>query len=456
MIESERQENPEPTAEERRRAVCDAMAISPGLIRFASRFTRSLHDAEDAYQRAMEIALTRAPVTDRKRFLAWLRTVLKHEALAIAGERLREATGVEEDVADSPILAPGPGPEATVEWRTRYLAIQDAISRLTESQRICLMLQSAGASYDQIADLTGFSLRKIERSVIEGRNGLKAWEVSLEAGEVCLDLDPAIERSATGEAAGREANSVERHVKHCHGCRALLASRSRRAQTFAALVPAALVAQPLSTATPDPGPYLAAWDRAFGGLTVRAGQLVQLGIELPGTALGRAAAGAGALALALFTAAPIVSDYVGNDPAAAPEPAAVVETPPDTPSRVSEPPVAATPAPVEASLRASADPRREPGDITVPGSARKPASGSQEARSQPTVADSRHDLAGQGPSVAAAPQPAAAGGGGVPAVPTPAPPSAPAPTTAQLTNADVVIPHEAPQPGPDGAVIYGD
>ena len=43
--------------------VATAMASAPGLIRYASRFTRSVEDAEDAYQRAMEIALTRAPVT---------------------------------------------------------------------------------------------------------------------------------------------------------------------------------------------------------------------------------------------------------------------------------------------------------------------------------------------------------------------------------------------------------
>ncbi len=49
---------PSPTAEQRRAAACLAMSKAPGLIRFAARYTRSLHDAEDAYQRSMEIALT--------------------------------------------------------------------------------------------------------------------------------------------------------------------------------------------------------------------------------------------------------------------------------------------------------------------------------------------------------------------------------------------------------------
>ena len=81
---------PPPTDDERRAAACRAMAAAPGLIRFASRYTRSLHDAEDAYQRTMEIALTRAPVTEPRRFMAWLHTVLRNEALAVAGARRRE------------------------------------------------------------------------------------------------------------------------------------------------------------------------------------------------------------------------------------------------------------------------------------------------------------------------------------------------------------------------------
>ena len=42
-----------PTDEQRRAAACMAMSKAPGLIRFAARYTRSLHDAEDAYQRSM-------------------------------------------------------------------------------------------------------------------------------------------------------------------------------------------------------------------------------------------------------------------------------------------------------------------------------------------------------------------------------------------------------------------
>ena len=90
--------HPPPSADDRRQAACMAMGSAPGLIRFAARYTRSLHDAEDAYQRAMEIALTRAPVTEQRRFMAWLHTVLRNEALAVAKIRRREGPGLEADV----------------------------------------------------------------------------------------------------------------------------------------------------------------------------------------------------------------------------------------------------------------------------------------------------------------------------------------------------------------------
>src|SRR4249920_2640696 len=110
---------PQPTPDERRHAACLAMGKAPGLIRFAARYTRSLHDAEDAYQRTMEIALARAPVTDTPRFMAWLHTVLRHEALAVARTRRRESPGVETDVAAAVAdrVEDGVAIDAVAEWR---------------------------------------------------------------------------------------------------------------------------------------------------------------------------------------------------------------------------------------------------------------------------------------------------------------------------------------------------
>ena len=123
-----------PTAEQRRAAACMAMGKAPGLIRFAARYTRSLHDAEDAYQRSMEIALEGAPVTEPRRFMAWLHTVLRHEAIAVARARRREGPGAEADVAETcaELVPDSLAIDAVAEWRERYRFLQDGLAGLTD------------------------------------------------------------------------------------------------------------------------------------------------------------------------------------------------------------------------------------------------------------------------------------------------------------------------------------
>src|SRR5690349_23094960 len=57
---------------------------SAGLLATARRYSASPEDAEDAYQRGVEILLTKAPTTSEDELLPWLKTVLKHEAFAVS------------------------------------------------------------------------------------------------------------------------------------------------------------------------------------------------------------------------------------------------------------------------------------------------------------------------------------------------------------------------------------
>src|SRR5436853_3082820 len=57
---------------------------SAGLLATARRYSICPQDAEDAYQRGVEILLTKAPSTREDELLPWLRTVVKHEAFAVA------------------------------------------------------------------------------------------------------------------------------------------------------------------------------------------------------------------------------------------------------------------------------------------------------------------------------------------------------------------------------------
>ena len=59
------------------------------MLATARRYSQSPHDAEDAYQRAAEILLTHEPRGTDDELCRWLRTTVKHEALAIRRHRRR-------------------------------------------------------------------------------------------------------------------------------------------------------------------------------------------------------------------------------------------------------------------------------------------------------------------------------------------------------------------------------
>src|SRR5215213_11324344 len=61
------------------------------ILATARRYSASPEDAEDAYQRGVEILLTKAPTTAEDELLPWLRTVVKHEAWALRRQRRRAA-----------------------------------------------------------------------------------------------------------------------------------------------------------------------------------------------------------------------------------------------------------------------------------------------------------------------------------------------------------------------------
>src|SRR5262245_48183901 len=81
------------------------------LRRTARRFSICAEDAEDAFQRALEILLTKAPPGDANELIRWMQTVTKHEALAIRRGRERQlgpprAQGSDEGTVDWVALIP--------------------------------------------------------------------------------------------------------------------------------------------------------------------------------------------------------------------------------------------------------------------------------------------------------------------------------------------------------------
>ncbi len=123
--------------------------------RTARRYSICAADADDAYQRSLEILLTKAPTADRAELRPWLHTVIKHEALAV--RRQRERTVAPEDTTDEPIASSARDPEETAGDRERLRHTAEALGALKPNELQCMMLKALGYSYDEISERTGFS-----------------------------------------------------------------------------------------------------------------------------------------------------------------------------------------------------------------------------------------------------------------------------------------------------------
>lgn len=304
--------------EDRRAAVCMALPSAARLMRLAARITRNLSDAEDAYQRAMEIALVQAPVVEPERFMAWLRVVVRNEALGIAQQRRRESPGRCEDAAEVADRTPSSSRNTGVsEWRERYHTVLEAFDGLSDAQRICLILQARGASYASIEEATGFTRRKVERSILEGRAALRRNEADISTGGACDRMRDAIEAVVMGTAGRTQDRRVARHIQHCGYCRSVFRAHVRRHEALRSLAPVCLMVGQVDAIPPDPTPVLSWFERASVSATVRSGQFMQMVIETPGTMAVKAGATVAAGAVAIGVSTPLIRTMVPTDAPAA-------------------------------------------------------------------------------------------------------------------------------------------
>src|SRR3954469_20326703 len=121
-------------------------AHAAALLRTARRYSDNADDAHDAYQRALEIFLTRAGRLRRETAVNWLHQVVKHEALAVREARRRLVSS--EDVEPEGHAA---SPEDRVVSIDRTQRAAEALSRLKPQEAQALWLRAQGLSYQEIA-----------------------------------------------------------------------------------------------------------------------------------------------------------------------------------------------------------------------------------------------------------------------------------------------------------------
>jgi DNA-directed RNA polymerase specialized sigma24 family protein len=150
----------------------------PVLRRTARRISLCADDAEDAFQRSVEILITKAPPIDGAALMAWMRVVTRREALAVRRSRERLLGTAGSGVAsfeEGPPAAPDSLPSDAVgpaEWcerRERFVHAARLLRVLKPHERRAIILQARGYSYAEICAITGWTYTKVNRCLAEGR-----------------------------------------------------------------------------------------------------------------------------------------------------------------------------------------------------------------------------------------------------------------------------------------------
>src|SRR5215213_1719479 len=223
------------------------------LRRTARRYSICAADADDAFQRAMEILLVKAPPGEARELVRWMQTVTKHEALAIRRSRERQLgapsvrSGAEEEGSDWLALLPshGAGPAERFERREAIARSREALKTLKPAELKALTLLAEGYSYAEIGEMTGFSRTKVNRCLAEGRERFRAFLARSESGGRCAELRPVLSAFCDGEASAAEASALREHLRVCAHCRATMRAYRATPGAVAVLAPVPVVARPL-------------------------------------------------------------------------------------------------------------------------------------------------------------------------------------------------------------------
>jgi RNA polymerase sigma factor (sigma-70 family) len=193
------------------------------ILATARRYAATPEDAEDAYQRGLEILLTKAPTTSEDDLVPWLKTVVKHEAFALRRHRERHAPVTD----DGELGDRGTPAAATHDQAERYEDLRqgaEALRQLKPQETRALLLRAEGYSYAEICELTGWSYTKVNRCLTEGRQALSIRLAGIQGGIECAKLAPPLSALADDDASADQLEVLRRHMDTCLACRARLRS----------------------------------------------------------------------------------------------------------------------------------------------------------------------------------------------------------------------------------------
>ena len=205
------------------------------LTRVARGYSLCADDAHDAVQRALEIYMRRVDSLDPATELAWMKVVVKHEALAVRRGRAGVA-GEEIDLDAVPAVAQR-SVEERLESAERVERSAEVMRRLKRDEARALMLKAEGLSYVEIGERLGWTYTKVNRCITEGRRRFMRLYEELETGAECERLAPTLHALAQGTADSEALLELRPHLRNCAGLPSDGARAPRVAPAHAQRVP---------------------------------------------------------------------------------------------------------------------------------------------------------------------------------------------------------------------------
>ena len=215
-------------------------AHADSLLRTARRFSLCPDDAQDAYQRTLEIFMAHADRLDQESVAGWLHVVVKREAQAIRRSRQRFVTSSEVDF-DKYESSSTPTPDERLASFDLVGRAAEALQRLKPQELRALWLKAQGHSYNEIGALTGWSYTKVNRCLTEGRRSFLARYATIESGDECERWLPVISAMVDGEASAEQLIELRPHLRNCPGCRATLKTLQGSSEPLSAVLPVPLM-----------------------------------------------------------------------------------------------------------------------------------------------------------------------------------------------------------------------
>jgi len=244
-------------------------AHADSLLRTARRHSICVDDAQDAYQRGLEIFMLHADRLDPGRAGAWLHTVVKREAKALRRSR-QKLLGSEEIDLDSQEARRLPTPEEQLLSFDMISRSAEALQRLKPQELRALWLKAQGHSYNDIGAITGWSYTKVNRCLAEGRQSFLERYAGIESGDECNRWMPILSAIVDGEATQAQIIELRPHLRNCPGCRGRLKAMRDSSEPLTAVLPLPLAAVAVSAGEPVSNLVLRMYEAVAGGLHERA------------------------------------------------------------------------------------------------------------------------------------------------------------------------------------------